>query len=101
MKTQHRQPAAAAGAEAQPAPPLSADPLRATDGTEVRCTGKLLFIITDEGLWEVKCTSYKCGAQDGVVVFHRFDPLTGELVKTMKYRDAKLLFDERQKEKAK
>jgi hypothetical protein len=66
---------------------------------EVRCPGKLRFVITDEGLWEVKCHSFKCGASKEVVVLHYYDPATGELTKTKKYRDAKILFEQSQTKK--
>lgn len=60
---------------------------------ELRCPGRLYGVITDEGLIEVKCRSYKCGASPEVVVFHYFDPETQEITKTKKFQDAKVLFD--------
>lgn len=67
---------------------------------EARCPGKLRFILTEEGLIEMICHSYKCGAESGAVVLHYFDISNGEptLVKTKKFRDAKILFDRDQQE---
>jgi hypothetical protein len=64
---------------------------------ELRCTGSLHGILTSEGLIERKCHSYKCGASSEVVVLHYFDPITGALVKTNRYRDAKILFERKPK----
>lgn len=68
---------------------------------ELRCSGSLHGILTTEGLIERKCHSYKCGASSEVVVLHYFDPITGTLVKTNKYRDAKILFDQRKRNRNK
>jgi hypothetical protein len=35
---------------------------------------------------EVKCGSKSCGAGPGVVVLHRFDSTTGEVLGTTRYR---------------
>lgn len=68
---------------------------------ELRCPGKLRGVITDEGFIEVKCHSYKCGASSDVVVLHYFDPTTGDLDHTKKYRDAKILFEKSTNERTK
>jgi hypothetical protein len=55
---------------------------------ELRCPNKLHGVLTDDGYLEVKCRSRACGAAPGeVVVYHRFDPLTGDLQGTHRYRD--------------
>lgn len=53
----------------------------------MRCDHALHGIINSDGLLEVKCRSSFCGRKKGVVVIHRFDPLTGELVETKRYKD--------------
>lgn len=53
---------------------------------DIRCLAKKFGELHD-GLWEVKCNSDRCGAAPGVVVIHRFDPLTGDLVGTWRFRD--------------
>ena len=57
---------------------------------EMRCEHKLHGIVTD-GLVEVKCKSALCGSKPGVVVIHRFDGLTGELVDTKRYKDTPII----------
>lgn len=52
---------------------------------EMRCETKLHGILVD-GVIEIKCSSKFCGAAAGVVVLHRFDPMTGDLISTNKYR---------------
>lgn len=52
------------------------------------CGNKILFgVIHPEGILEVKCRSGRCGHRPGVLVFHRFDLHTGELVETKQYKD--------------
>lgn len=41
----------------------------------------------DGGYIEIRCRSKFCGYQTGIVVIHRFDPLTGELLQTKRFRD--------------
>ena len=53
---------------------------------ELRCD-HILHGIMRNGVLEVKCRSRFCGAGKGVVVIHRFDPATGELLGTKKYKD--------------
>ena len=55
---------------------------------ELRCPSKKHAELAD-GLIEVKCNSRFCGARDGVVVLHRFDALTGDLVVTNQFKDPK------------
>jgi len=54
---------------------------------ELRCDNKKFAELADDGYIEVKCSSRFCGAAPGVVVLHRFDPLTGELITTKRFRD--------------
>lgn len=53
---------------------------------ELRCEHKKFGELTEDGYIEVKCSSRFCGPL-GVVVIHRFDPLTGELIETKRFRD--------------
>lgn len=61
---------------------------------EIRCVGKRHGLLLHQpgggGAWtlEVKCDSRVCGAGRGVVVLHRWDLTTGELVSTSRFRDA-------------
>jgi hypothetical protein len=55
---------------------------------DVRCENKKHAELEGEFL-EVKCDSRFCGAQPGTVVLHQFDARTGELVKTMKFKNPK------------
>jgi hypothetical protein len=58
----------------------------------MRCDGnKLHARITDEGYIEVKCRSKFCGASADVVVLHAFDPKTGRIVITRRYRNPAVL----------
>lgn len=41
----------------------------------------------DPGLIEIACPSRWCGREPGVVVLHRFDTSTGDLVETILYRE--------------
>ena len=55
---------------------------------DIRCErGHLHAIILPNGQLEVSCRSRFCGAGRGVVVLHRFDLSTGEVVETKRYRD--------------
>lgn len=61
---------------------------------ELRCDKRLHGVLTDDGVLEVSCRSALCGHRDGVVVIHKFDATTGELLGTSKYRDAPTLKEE-------
>lgn len=55
---------------------------------ELRCPNGIKFAeLLDSGVIEVKCRSNRCGAGEGVIVLHQFDPLTGELVDTKRFRE--------------
>ena len=54
---------------------------------ELRCDKRLHGVLTDDGVLEVACRSALCGHEPGVVVIHRFDAATGELLGTKMYRD--------------
>lgn len=53
---------------------------------ELRCD-KRLHGVLEEGVLEISCRSKFCGHRDGVVVIHKFDTVTGELIETKFYRD--------------
>lgn len=54
---------------------------------DIRCDSKKFGELTEDGFLEVKCSSKFCGAGPAIVVLHRFDPLTGELIETKRFRD--------------
>lgn len=54
---------------------------------DLRCESKKFGELTDDGLLEVKCPSKFCGAAPGIVVLHRFDAFTGEILSTQRFRD--------------
>ncbi len=54
---------------------------------ELRCSAKLHGIIRDGEVLEVKCDSRFCGHKPGVVVLHRFDSHTGQLVETLRFKE--------------
>lgn len=54
---------------------------------EIRCGNGILFGVIEGRTFEVKCRSRRCGHEAGVVIIHRFDLLTGDLVGTSKFRD--------------
>jgi hypothetical protein len=56
---------------------------------ELRCDeGRILHgKLLDNGLVEVKCRSRFCGATRGLVVLHRFNLDTGELVETQVFKN--------------
>lgn len=66
--------------------------------TDLRCDSKLHGVLVD-GRFEVKCSSRFCGADSDTTVLHYFDPLTGELVDTKRFKEPATAFKNRQKEK--
>lgn len=54
---------------------------------ELRCGNGIKFGDLHDGVLEVKCRSSRCGHGEGSVVIHRFDPLTGELLETKRFKD--------------
>lgn len=61
---------------------------------ELRCPTRLHARINDDGLIEMKCrnNAEPCGAGKGMTVLHYFDPISGDLVKTRKFREPQDLF---------
>lgn len=57
---------------------------------QMRCPHKLHGIV-DGDVIEVKCGSSLCGSKPGVVVIHKFNSKTGELVDTQRYKDTPLI----------
>jgi len=53
---------------------------------DLRCPSTLQGVVTD-GVLEIKCRNNRCGARSGVVVLHRWDTTTGELLDTKTFRD--------------
>lgn len=56
-------------------------------GVELRCPNKILHGVLGPGWIEQKCRSARCGAKPGVVVIHRFDTASGDLLETKLYKD--------------
>jgi hypothetical protein len=56
---------------------------------DLRCGNGIKFgeVLPEEGVIEVKCRSRRCGHEAGSVVIHRFDLRTGELQRTLKFKD--------------
>ena len=54
---------------------------------ELRCPHKLHGMLLEGGVLEVKCDSKFCGHASGVVVLHRFDVNTGELLETKTFKN--------------
>ncbi len=54
---------------------------------ELRCDKRLHGVLNDDGVLEVSCRSALCGHRDGIVVIHKFDTVTGELLETKFYKD--------------
>lgn len=61
---------------------------------DIRCPSRIVGKVVD-GRLEVKCSSKHCGAGKGVVVFHYFDLLTGELLSTRTFREPEMLFQDK------
>lgn len=56
---------------------------------DLRCSSKKHGVILDDRLLEIKCDSRFCGAGQGNIVLHLFSVDTGELVKTVQYKNPK------------
>lgn len=54
---------------------------------ELRCESVLHGVLVSPGVVEFKCRSRFCGAKSGVVVLHRFDAMTGELLETKRFQE--------------
>lgn len=58
---------------------------------ELRCDSSILHgIMVAEGVLELPCRSRWCGKRPGVVVLHRFNIQTGELVETLRFSEPKV-----------
>lgn len=66
---------------------------------EIRCPSRIVGKVVD-GRLEVKCSAKHCGAGNGVIVFHYFDLLSGELLETQTFREPSELFNTKKKEAA-
>lgn len=55
---------------------------------DIRCRNKLHARMVEDGfgVLEVACDSRWCGKNSGIVVLHRFDLKTGELLETLKFK---------------
>jgi hypothetical protein len=54
---------------------------------ELRCDSKILHGILEEEFVEVACKSGRCGKRSGVVVLHKFNTKTGQLVSTRLFKE--------------
>ena len=62
---------------------------------ELRCPSRLHARLTDTGLIEIKCRYDRCGANSETSVLHYFDPVTGDLVQTRKFREPATVFNKK------
>jgi hypothetical protein len=53
---------------------------------DIRCESKKYAEIND-GVIEIKCKSRWCGGGPGVVVIHRWDARTGEVLKDQRFKE--------------
>lgn len=56
---------------------------------DLRCPHKRHGILIAKGVLEVKCDSRLCGASPRIVVLHRFDLETGDLIQTVRFKQPK------------
>lgn len=54
---------------------------------DLRCPNGIKFAVLTDEYVEFKCRSTRCGAEAGVVVLHRFSLRTGDLIKTLRFRE--------------
>lgn len=54
---------------------------------QLRCQPNTLHGILVDGQLEVKCRDKLCGYQRGITILHYFDVITGEMIKTSRFRD--------------
>lgn len=54
---------------------------------DLRCGSKILHGVISDDVIEVSCRSTWCGKRPGVVVIHRFNKHTGELIETVKFKN--------------
>lgn len=54
--------------------------------TNFRCPGNKLHAKLVQGRLEVRCDSRWCGKRPGIVVIHRFDIVSGEMVDTVRFK---------------
>lgn len=66
---------------------------------ELRCDNILHGVLND-GLVEFKCRSRFCGSGPGVVIIHRFDPISGRLVDTKRYKDTPVVNTRKEQDNA-
>lgn len=56
---------------------------------ELRCGSRILHGKHEDGILEVTCRSRWCGKRPGVVIVHRFDLQTNELIETRQFKEPK------------
>lgn len=56
---------------------------------DLRCDYIKHAELPEPGVIEFKCRSSRCGAGKGIVVLHKFDAVTGELLDTKRYKEPK------------
>lgn len=55
---------------------------------DLRCeSGKKHAELVEPGIVEFRCSDRYCGARKGVIVLHRFDAMTGEMIETIRYKN--------------
>jgi hypothetical protein len=54
---------------------------------DLRCPSKKHGSVIGKDVVEVKCNSRFCGARRGVIVLHRFNTVSGDLLDTKRYKE--------------
>lgn len=54
---------------------------------DLRCEFIKHAELISPGVIEFKCRSKKCGHGPGIVVIHKFDTITGEMLSTKRFKD--------------
>lgn len=54
---------------------------------DLRCNSKKHAVLSPGEYIEVKCDSRFCGAKRGTVILHRFSIETGEMIKTIQFKN--------------
>lgn len=56
---------------------------------DLRCESKLHGVAVAHNVIEISCNSRFCGASSDVLVLHKFNTLTGEVISTRRYKKPK------------
>jgi hypothetical protein len=62
---------------------------------QLRCQSRIQATIDEDGTITIQCPSKRCGAGNGVLVFHKYIWETRELVETYRMQSPDRLFEQR------